>query len=95
MDYYDIEYMKEINSDTETYIRDKKLVDFLNSLKSTKLRRILREYLEQKCYTEYYTYDNLVKDFKYHVENDTDKYFLPGFNDRLEDILNMLLLRYE
>ena len=95
MGYYEIEYMKEITPYTETYIKDEKLIEFLNSLKSTKLRRILREYLEDKCYFKTYTYDNLKADFKYHVENDKGNYFLPDFNDRLENILNMLLMKRE
>lgn len=95
MGYYEIEYMKEITPYTETNIKDKKLIEFLNSLKSSKLRRYLREYLEDKCYFRTYTYDDLKEDFKYHIENDKDKYFLPGFNERLEGILNDLLLKYK
>ena len=93
MGYYEIEYMKEITPYTETNIKDKKLIEFLNSLKSTKLRRLLRGYLEDKCYFNNYTYDNLKADFKYHMENDKGNYFLPNFNDRLENILIMLLMK--
>jgi len=91
MYYQDIEYMKPITSGTETYIKDKKMIDFLNSLKSSKLRRILRSYVEEKCLFKDYTYDNLVEDFKYHMEHDTGNYFLPEFNDRLENIMEMLI----
>ena len=90
MDDLDQEFMKPIDRFSDTSIRDKKIIDFLNNLKSSKLRRILRNHLEKKCYFENYTYDDLKRDFKHHVENDND-YFLPGFNDRLEKILKMLL----
>ena len=90
MDYYE----KIIDGFTVTNIKDQKLIDFLNNLKSIKLRRILREYLEQKCFFEYYTIKDLKEDFKRHEENDVDKYFLPNMNDRVEGILKMLLDNY-
>ena len=89
------DFMNPIDGYSDTSIRDKKLIDFLNNLKSKKLRKILRNYLEDKCFFEQYTYDDLKRDFKNHIENDKNKYFLPDFNDRLEDILYTLLLKYD
>ena len=93
MDRIDMLYMEEIDPFTETNIKDKNLIMFLNNLKSKKLRRILRKYIEKKCYFELYSLDDLEREFKNHYENDNGKYFLPDMNDRLEDILKMLLLK--
>ena len=87
----DFKYMEEITWETETHIKDKALIDFLNSLKSKKLRRILRYYLEERNYWERYNLEDLKRDFYKYLKEDTEKHFLPDLNDRLEDIMILLL----
>jgi hypothetical protein len=97
MDYYDIQYMRPITKESETSIKDKKMIEFLNSIKSTSLRRILRYYVEDKCYKEnpYYSVKHLKEDFKEYERSKSDYYFLPKMNERLEGILKMLLDEYK
>ena len=92
MNKLDIEYTDIIKPDSDTRIKDKKLIEFLNSIKSGKLRRILRYYIEDRCFFENYRYETLVCEFKeYLSDKNTNNYFLPDMNDRLEEILKMLL----
>ena len=88
----DIEYTDKIKPDSDTRIKDRKLIEFLNSIKSGKLRRILRYYIEDRCFFENYRYETLRDEFdKYLKDKDNHSYFLPDMNDRLEGILKMLL----
>ena len=81
-----------INAWSDTNIKDKDAVAFINSIKSLKLRRIVRNHFENECYFINYTLKMFKEDFKEYLKDETNhRYFLPGLNDRTENILKKLL----
>ena len=88
------EMSKKIDQWTYTDIRDKKAIEFINNIKSLKLRSIIRNHFEYKCnmVNSYYS----LKDFKeefitYLNDKKSSYYFLPELNGHYEDILKKLL----
>ena len=77
---------------SDTNISDKDAKDFINNIKSDTLRGIVRNHFEHECYNGLYTLNDFKRDFKkYLKDKDRKHYFLPGLNDRYENILKMLL----
>ena len=77
---------------SDTCIKDQDAIDFINKIQSMKLRRIIREHFESECYNHPYNLKKFKEEFiEYLSKEDIHHYFLPGLNDRLEDILKKLL----
>ena len=88
MDYFN----KNITVWSDTSIRDDKVIDFINNIKAIRLKRIIREHFEHKCYFTNYTLDDFREEFKKYLEDKDDMYrFLPGLDSKYENILKMLL----
>lgn len=88
------EMSKKIDRWTYTDIRDKKAIEFINNIKSLRLRSIVRNHFEYKCnmVNSYYSLKDFKEEFiKYLNDNNTDGYFLPGLNEHYESILKKLL----
>lgn len=77
---------------TDTNIVDQRAKQFINNIKSRKLKAIVRKHFEHENHLKLYTLDNFRKDFKVYLKDpDRPYYFLPGLNERTEDILKKLL----
>ena len=81
-----------INAFSGTNIKDPEAIKFINSIKSRRFRQIIRHKFETESYFNYYTLNNFKEDFKKYLnDKNNNYYFLPGLNDRYEDILKKLL----
>lgn len=76
-----------------TAIRDKKTIDFINSIKSRYLRAMIRNHFEHECSMRktYYDLEDFKKEFKSYLDHKELGYFIYGLNDHYEDILKKLL----
>ena len=88
------EMSKKIDRWTYTDIRDKDTIEFINNIKSLRLRSIVRNHFEYQCNMVNTWYS--IKDFKeefitYLNDKNSSYYFLPGLNEHYEDILKKLL----
>ena len=84
--------MENIDFWTETNIKDKKTIEFINNIKSRRLKGIVRKHFEHECYFKHYTLQDFRKEFiDYLNDKEAKYYFLPGLNDHYEDILKYLL----
>ena len=89
MDRY---FATKITPWSDTNIRDQKIIDFINNIKSEYLRSIIREHFEHECYFKNYTLEIFKKEFKEYLDDkNIGHYFLPGLNSHYEDILKKLL----
>lgn len=76
----------------DTNIKDQRAIKFINSIKSRKLRQIVRDHFEKECFMRVYRYTDFRNEFiKYLNDSNNMYYFLPGLNDRYENILKLLL----
>ena len=88
------ELSKNIDCFTDTNIRDRKTIEFINNIKSLRLKSIVRNYFEYKCgmIDSWYSVEKFKEEFiKYLNDKNTTYYFLPGLNEHYEDILKKLL----
>lgn len=88
------ELSKKIDFWTDTSIKDKKAIEFINNIKSLKLRSIVRNHFEYKCgmIDTWYSVEDFKEEFvTYLNKKDNIYYLLPGLNDRYESILKKLL----
>lgn len=79
---------------SDTAIKDQKVIDFINNIKSVHLRSIVRNHFEHECemINSYYSLDNFKEDFTSYLNNKEAKYyFLPGLDSHYESILKKLL----
>jgi len=77
---------------TDTAIKDKDTIDFINNIISIKLQRIVRERFEERCWFDSsYNLKVFREEFKVYLKQDSTSYFLPGLDERTENILKKLL----
>ena len=77
---------------SDTAIKDQKTIEFINNIRVVRLRGIVRDYFEEKCWFNTYTLEDFRKEFIRYLKGENNDYrFLPGLCDRYEDILKMLL----
>ena len=92
-DDYVYNYLEEeITIWSDTCIKDKKAREFINNIKSRRLRGIIKNHFEHECFLRHYTLKDFEEEFvKYLNDKSAKYYFLPGLNDKYEDILKKLL----
>ena len=89
-----IDLTSKIDFWSDTKIRDKKAIEFINNIKSLKLRSIVRNHFETQCslYDQWYSLEDFKNNFKSYLGGKNNNYyFLSGLNDHYEDILKKLL----
>jgi hypothetical protein len=85
-------YNNPINPYSDSCIKDNEIVNFINRIRKTSLRKVVRLYFEDKCYWGRYTLDDFKREFtEYYNDKNKTNYFCEGMDEDKEEILAKIL----